>query len=137
MVDPADAHSLDRTCDPGEPARYYGLGVVLALVLTDNRAFCKCVCPVSVPMKAVGRLSLVKIDGDAGRCPEGCRTCIELCPMNIRVKDYLSAKKRVHWDHDPAKGNVNTIPNVAWVHETEEVGERDAATEEGERWHTS
>jgi hypothetical protein len=31
---------------------YHGLGVVLALLLRDNRAFCKYICPIAVPLKA-------------------------------------------------------------------------------------
>jgi ferredoxin-type protein NapH len=136
---------------------YYALGIVLALALKDHRAFCKYVCPVSVPMKAVGRLSLVKMDGTSACCPEGCQTCIEMCPMNIRVKDYLFAKTRIlstecilcmtcvnvcpqealapsirldfggveYWDHDPTRGNQNTVPNVAWIHDDEEAGRTD------------
>ena len=127
-------------------AFYYLGGIVLALVLKDNRAFCKYICPISVPMKEVARFSLVKMGGTASECPDGCETCIEMCPMNIRVKDYLTAGRRVlstecvmcltcaHvcpkqyvkptigidvggreiWDHDPSRGNKETMPDVGW-----------------------
>lgn len=74
---------------------YYVTGIVLALVLKDNRAFCKYVCPISVPMKEVARFSVVKVAGDITQCADTCQTCIEMCPMNIRIKDYLAAGTRV------------------------------------------
>jgi len=134
---------------------YYAVGIALALVLKDNRAFCKYICPISVPMKEVTRFSLVKIDGSAERCPENCESCVEMCPMNIRVKDYLQANRRVLstecvmcltcinvcptssvrlsvrldvggkelWDHDPTRGNKETVPNIAWIEKNRAPGE--------------
>ncbi len=128
---------------------YYVAGITLAMVLKDNRAFCKYICPISVPMKELARFSLVKVDGTAEGCPDKCEQCIEMCPMNIRIKDYLVNGKRVlstecvmcltclnvcpqnslklslkldvggreFWDHDPTRGNKETVPNIAWVEE--------------------
>lgn len=127
-------------------ASYYLVGIVMALVLKDNRAFCKYLCPISVPLRLGARYSLLKIDGDIRQCGETCEACVEMCPMNIRIKDYLAAGQRVqssecvmcltcinicpqdtlkltagfdvggveYWDHDPTRGNKNTVPNVAW-----------------------
>ena len=39
-------------------ASYYIIGIVMALVLKDNRAFCKYLCPISVPLKLSSRYSL-------------------------------------------------------------------------------
>lgn len=75
-------------------AIYYALGIVLALALKDNRAFCKYVCPISVPLKAVSRYSGLKVTGTAAECGE-CIACVEMCPMNIRVRDYLENGERV------------------------------------------
>ncbi len=36
---------------------YYAVGIILAYALKDNRAFCKYVCPVSVPLKITSRAS--------------------------------------------------------------------------------
>src|SRR5215211_571969 len=47
---------------------YYTVGIVLAYTLKDNRAFCKYICPVSVPLKITSRFSLMKISGDDGKC---------------------------------------------------------------------
>ena len=41
---------------------YYGLGFLLAVVLKDNRAVCKYVCPIPVFQKIGSRFSLMKIN---------------------------------------------------------------------------
>jgi ferredoxin-type protein NapH len=73
---------------------YYALGVMMALVLKDNRAFCKYLCPIAVPLRATSRFSLVKIDGTDEYCGD-CEACVEMCPMNIRIKDYLHQGTRI------------------------------------------
>jgi len=73
---------------------YYVVGIVMALVLRDNRAFCKYLCPIAVPLKLTSRFSLLKIAGTPEKC-DTCEACIEMCPMNIRIKDYLQAGQRV------------------------------------------
>lgn len=73
---------------------YYGVGIVLAVRLKDNRAFCKYVCPVVVPLKLASRLSLLKIRGERERCTD-CGACVAMCPMDIRIPDYLKQGQRV------------------------------------------
>jgi polyferredoxin len=73
---------------------YYAVGIVLAYTLKDNRAFCKYVCPVSVPLKITSRFSLIKIGPGAGQCND-CDACEKLCPMDIRISDYILAGQRV------------------------------------------
>ncbi|MEL6149432.1 MAG: 4Fe-4S dicluster domain-containing protein [Chloroflexota bacterium] len=73
---------------------YYAIGIVMAVLLRDNRAFCKYVCPIAVPMKAASTVSLLKISGVPDHC-EGCEACVEMCPMDIRVKDYITGGERV------------------------------------------
>jgi len=73
---------------------YYAVGIGLAYALKDNRAFCKYVCPVSVPLKVTARLSAIKIGGAAGTCND-CGACVKLCPMDIRIPEYLHAGQRV------------------------------------------
>lgn len=75
-------------------AFYYSAGVGLALYLQDNRAFCKYVCPVPVFQKATSRFSLLKIEGDMNLCDE-CEACVQMCPMDIEIVDYLRAGDRV------------------------------------------
>jgi polyferredoxin len=73
---------------------YYALGIGLAYALEDNRAFCKYVCPVAVPLKLTSRFSLLKISPGRGDCDD-CDACEQLCPMDIRISDYVLNGDRV------------------------------------------
>jgi ferredoxin-type protein NapH len=73
---------------------YYIIGIALAYALKDNRAFCKYLCPVSVPLKVTSRFSLLKIGGDSEKCDE-CGACVRMCPMDIRVHEYIKSGQRV------------------------------------------
>lgn len=73
---------------------YYVAAVGMALALRDNRAFCKYLCPVTVFLKATSRFAVLKIRGDMTRCNE-CEACEKMCPMDIRILDYLREGKRV------------------------------------------
>lgn len=73
---------------------YYAVGIVLAYVLQDNRAFCKYVCPIPTLQKITSRFALAKIVGDAEKCND-CRACNKMCPMDIRVSEYVLDKQRV------------------------------------------
>jgi len=73
---------------------YYATGIVLAYTLKDNRAFCKYVCPVSVPLKLTSHFSLIKIGGEASKCND-CGACVRMCPMDIRVPEYILNNQRV------------------------------------------
>jgi ferredoxin-type protein NapH len=73
---------------------YYGLGIGLAVALKDDRAFCKYACPVSAPLKLTSRFSLLKVKGDAAKC-NACQACVKMCPMDIRIPDYIRNDQRV------------------------------------------
>ena len=73
---------------------YYAIGIGLAYALKDNRAFCKYLCPVSVPLKLTTRFSLLKIGGEGEKCSD-CQACVKTCPMDIRIPEYLHAGQRV------------------------------------------
>ncbi|MCA9905801.1 MAG: 4Fe-4S binding protein [Anaerolineae bacterium] len=75
---------------------YHLIGVGMAIALRDNRAFCKYLCPIAVPLKTVSRYSLLKIKGDHTLCA-ACQNqvCIKVCPMNIRIPDYVLGGQRV------------------------------------------
>lgn len=73
---------------------YYATAVGLAFALRDNRAFCKLLCPVAVPMKVTAPFALMKMGGDAARC-NGCGACDKTCPMSVKVSSFLAAGERV------------------------------------------
>ena len=75
---------------------YWVTGIILAIALKDNRAFCKYLCPVSIILKQTSRPALLKISGDANACLS-CKSkaCTTLCPMDIRIPDYILAGERV------------------------------------------
>jgi ferredoxin-type protein NapH len=73
---------------------YYAIGIALAYTLKDNRAFCKYVCPVSVPLKITSRFSLLKI-GSTGKGCNDCGACVKMCPMDIRIPEYINRGQRV------------------------------------------
>lgn len=68
---------------------YYVSGIVLAISLKDNRAFCKYLCPVSVLLKFSNLFSILRIKGDKDKCAR-CNTCVEHCPFNINIPDILN-----------------------------------------------
>lgn len=73
---------------------YYAVGIVLAYALKDNRAFCKYICPITVPLKITSRFSVIKIGQGAGVCND-CDACEKTCPMDVRVSDYVLNGQRV------------------------------------------
>jgi polyferredoxin len=73
---------------------YYASAIPIAYLLKDNRAFCKYLCPVAVLMKLGSRFALLKIKGVSERC-DWCMACVKMCPMDIRIPDYVKAGERV------------------------------------------
>ena len=73
---------------------YFLVGIVLAYALKDNRAFCKYVCPITVPLKIGARFSLLRITGDAQKCND-CGVCTRNCPMDIQIPRYIKNGQRV------------------------------------------
>lgn len=74
-------------------AAYYGVGIALALVLQDNRAFCKYICPVTVFLKPMSYFSLFRIKCNPEKCIS-CGKCKKVCPMNVDVTD--PSRKRIN-----------------------------------------
>lgn len=73
---------------------YLMMGIGLAFALKDNRAFCKYACPITVPLKLGARFALLKVKGDGAKCCER-RVCEKVCPMDIRIADYVARGERV------------------------------------------
>jgi ferredoxin-type protein NapH len=65
---------------------YYMIGIALALVLKDNRAFCKYICPVTIFLKPASYFSLMRMKVDAAKCSH-CQRCVKDCPMNVDLLD--------------------------------------------------
>ena len=70
---------------------YYGVGIILAFVLKDNRAFCKYICPITVFLKPMSYFSLLRITCDKSKCVS-CGKCKQVCPMNVDMTD--NSRKR-------------------------------------------
>jgi polyferredoxin len=75
-------------------ALYYAVGITLAVVLKDNRAFCKYVCPIPVLQKIGARFALWRMRIDPDKCTD-CGLCEKHCPMDIKLLDYKKAGQRV------------------------------------------
>lgn len=73
---------------------YYGVGILLAALLRDNRAFCKYACPIPVFMKIGAKFALLKNEIDETKCSE-CGKCEKHCPMQIKLLDYKRAGRRI------------------------------------------
>lgn len=73
---------------------YCSVGIVLAYKLKDNHALCKYVCPVSVLLKIISPFSVIRIGQGMGLCND-CDACVILCPMDVRISDYILNIQRV------------------------------------------
>ena len=65
---------------------YYGIGIALAYLFKDNRAFCKYICPITVFLKPMSYLSLLRVNCDKSLCVN-CGKCRRVCPMNVDMTD--------------------------------------------------
>jgi len=72
---------------------YYLVGIVLAMALKDNRAFCKYICPITVFLKPMSYLALIRIKCDKEKCIS-CGKCRKACPMDVDVTD--NSRKRLN-----------------------------------------
>jgi polyferredoxin len=73
---------------------YYAIGITLAFRLKDNRAFCKYVCPITTFLKGGSRFALLKVGADLEKC-NYCGACDKICPMDIRITDYIKNGQRI------------------------------------------
>lgn len=71
---------------------YYGVGIALALVLKDNRAFCKYLCPITVFLKPMSKYALLRVKVDEAKCIS-CGKCKKVCPMDVDVTDNSRQRK--------------------------------------------
>jgi polyferredoxin len=73
-------------------ALYYITGISLALILKDNRAFCKYLCPITVFLKPMSYYSLMRFKPKAEKCVH-CRLCERKCPMDVEVSNPAYNRK--------------------------------------------
>lgn len=71
---------------------YYAVGIILAVLCRDNRAFCKYICPITVFLKPMSYFSLVRIQCDKSKCV-GCGKCKKVCPMDVDITDNSRSRK--------------------------------------------
>lgn len=74
-------------------ALYYIVGIVLAFIFKDNRAFCKYLCPVTVFFKPMSYFSILRVHCDESKCVH-CGKCLRVCPMNVEVNKESRKRKR-------------------------------------------
>lgn len=74
-------------------AIYYAVGIAMAFVLKDNRAFCKYVCPITVFLKPMSYYSMLRVKVDKDKCIS-CGKCRRVCPMNVDMTD--NSRKRLN-----------------------------------------
>ena len=70
---------------------YYAVGIILAVVLKDNRAFCKYICPITVFLKPMSYFARLRVECDTEKCVS-CGKCKRVCPMEVDVTD--NSRKR-------------------------------------------
>ena len=71
---------------------YYGIGIALAFLLEDNRAFCKYICPITIFLKPASYFSILRVKNDKDQCVS-CGKCKTVCPMDVDMVDN-SRKRR-------------------------------------------
>ena len=71
---------------------YYAVGITLAVVFKDNRAFCKYICPITVFLKPMSYFSLLRIHCDEEKCIQ-CGKCLQVCPMDVEVNNDSRKRK--------------------------------------------
>ncbi|MEE8808162.1 MAG: 4Fe-4S dicluster domain-containing protein [Lactimicrobium sp.] len=72
---------------------YYAIGIFLAFLFKDNRAFCKYICPITVFLKPMSYYSLIRIQCDHSKCVN-CEKCKRVCPMDVDVTN--NARNRIN-----------------------------------------
>ena len=71
---------------------YYAVGIALAFLFKDNRAFCKYICPVTVFLKPMSYFALLRVKCDPAKCVS-CGKCKRVCPMEVDVTDNSRRRK--------------------------------------------
>ena len=73
-------------------AVYYAVGIGLAFLFRDNRAFCKYICPITVFLKPMSYFALFRVRCNKEKCVD-CGKCRQVCPMDVDVTDNSRKRK--------------------------------------------
>jgi len=71
---------------------YYAIGILLAYLFKDNRAFCKYFCPITVFLKPASYFALLRIKVNQKKCVS-CNKCKKICPMGVDMLDNRFSRK--------------------------------------------
>lgn len=71
---------------------YYAVGITLAFVLRDNRAFCKYICPITVFLKPASYFARFRVTVDPDKCVS-CGKCHQVCPMEVDMTNNARSRK--------------------------------------------
>jgi len=71
---------------------YYLVGIALAFMIKDNRAFCKYVCPITVFLKPASYFALMRVKVEESACIS-CGKCKKACPMDVDVINNRRSRK--------------------------------------------
>ena len=71
---------------------HYAVGISLALVFKDNRAFCKYICPITIFLKPMSYFSLFRVKCNKDKCIS-CGKCSRVCSMNVDIMDNSRKRK--------------------------------------------
>lgn len=61
---------------------YYAVGIITAFKLRDNRAFRRCLCPVTVFLKPMSCFSLLRVKCGGAKCVH-CGRRQAVCPAGM------------------------------------------------------
>ena len=73
-------------------AIYYVVGITLAYLCKDNRAFCKYICPITVFLKPASYYACMRVTVDPKACTS-CGKCKKVCPMEVEVNNNARNRK--------------------------------------------
>lgn len=71
---------------------YYIIGIILAFLWKDNRAFCKYICPITIFLKPASYFSFLRVKCDHEKCIH-CKKCVKICPMNVDMLNDSRKRK--------------------------------------------
>ncbi len=88
MVLDARYSGLDAVVS-GQPLLWIRLAImvgILVLAVYVPRSFCRYICPHGAALALINRFSFLGLKRDPLKCTKaGCRTCVEVCPMKVRI----------------------------------------------------